>query len=255
MSQGRFSPKLIAGIILALLFGIGLYLRIYLPYDQVFSGDWIKFTGNDPYYHMRLVDNLLRHFPQFLVFDPYTFYPHGAPVGWPPFFDWLLASIIWIISLGSPSQHTIDIAGVYFPAVLGAITIIPVYFIGKELFNRWAGVISAGLITLLPGEFLGRSILGFTDHHVAETLLTSIVFLFLILTIKAARQRELTLDHIKRLEWVTITRPLIYSLLTGIFLAIYLLTWVGGLLFVFIITVYFVAQFIIDHLRKEATDS
>jgi dolichyl-diphosphooligosaccharide--protein glycosyltransferase len=254
MSQGRFSSKLMAGIILALLFGIGLYLRIYLPYDHVFSGDWIKFTGNDPYYHMRLVDNLLRHFPQFLAFDPYTFYPHGAPVGWPPFFDWLLASIIWIISLGSPSQHTIDIAGVYFPAVLGAITIIPVYFIGKELFNRWAGVISAGLITLLPGEFLGRSILGFTDHHVAETLFTTIVFLFLILAIKAARQRELTLDHIKRLEWATITRPLIYSLLTGIFLAIYLLTWVGGLLFVFIITIYFVAQFIIDHLRKEATD-
>ncbi len=254
MSQGRFSSKLIGGIILALFFGIALYLRIYLPYDHVFGGDWIKITGTDAYYHMRLVDNLLRHFPQFLAFDPYTFYPHGAPVGWPPFFDWLLASIIWIIGLGSPSQYTIDIVGVYFPAVLGAITIIPVYFIGKELFNRWAGVISAGLITLLPGEFLGRSILGFTDHHVAETLFTTIVFLFLVLAIKAAKQRELTLDHIKRLEWVIITRPLIYSLLSGIFLAIYLLTWVGGLLFVFIITVYFVAQFIIDHLRKKATD-
>ena len=70
MSQSRFSSKLIVGIILALSFGTALYLRIYLPYDHVFGSDWIKFTGNDAYYHMRLVDNLLRHFPQFLVFDP-----------------------------------------------------------------------------------------------------------------------------------------------------------------------------------------
>lgn len=47
MSQTRFSPNLIAGIILTLLIGIALYLRVYLPYDHVFSGEWIKFTGVD----------------------------------------------------------------------------------------------------------------------------------------------------------------------------------------------------------------
>ena len=59
MSKGRFSPKIVAGIMVALFFGASLYLRIVLPYDQVFSGDWIKFTGVDAYYHMRLVDNLV----------------------------------------------------------------------------------------------------------------------------------------------------------------------------------------------------
>jgi len=254
MSQSRFSPKLITGIMLALFFGIALYLRIALPYDQVFSGDWIKFTGVDAYYHMRLVDNLLHHFPHHIGFDPYTFYPNGHSIGWPPFFDWLLAGIIWIISLGSPSQHTVDVVAAYFPAVLGALTVIPVYFIGKELFNRWAGIISAGLIALLPGEFLGRSILGFTDHHAAETLFSTITILFLILAIKAARQRQLAFDHIKRRDWATITRPTVYSLLAGLFLAIYLLSWVGGLLLVFLIFVYFVIQFIINHLRGETTD-
>ena len=169
---------------LTLLIGIALYLRVYLPYDHVFSGGWIKFTSVDAYYHMRLVDNLLNHFPQHITFDPYTFYPHGHTVGWPPFFDWLLAGIIWLVSLGSPSQHTIDVVGVYFPAVLGTLSLIPVYFIGKVLFNRWVGVLSAGLVTLLPSEFLSRSILGFTDHHVAETLFTTITILFLILAVK-----------------------------------------------------------------------
>ncbi len=254
MSQTRFSPRLVAAIIVALFFGVALYLRIALPYDQVFSGDWIKFTGVDAYYHMRIVDNLVHNFPHLSSFDPYMLYPAGGGPGRYPFFDYFLAGIIWLIGLGSPTQHTIDVVGVYFPAVLGALTVIPVYFIGKELFNRWAGVISAGLIAVLPGQFLFMSILGFTDHHVAETLFTTVAILFLILAVKAARQRQLSFNHIKHRDWAIIANPLIYSLLAGLFLGIYLLTWMGALLFVFIIFVYFIVQFIIDHLKGRSTD-
>ncbi len=252
--ESRLSPKLLIGIILALLFATSLCLRVYLPYDKVFSGDWIKFTGVDAYYHMRLVDNLVHNFPRLAAFDPYLLYPGGAEVGGGHFFDWLLAGIIWVIGLGSPTQHTIDVISVYFPAVLGALTVIPVYFIGKELFGRWAGMLSAGLIALLPGEFLGRSILGFTDHDVANTLFTTITILFLILAIKTANQRQLTFSHLKRRDWATSAKPVIYSLLTGISLGIYLLTWAGGLLFVFLIWVYFIIQFVIDHLKGKSTD-
>ena len=252
--MSKLPPRLLFGIILALFFGVALYFRVCLPYDQVFSGDWIKFTSIDAYYHMRLVDNLALNFPRHMSFDPYFIYPGGRGIGTISFFDWFLAGIIWIIGLGSPTQHTVDVVGVYFPAVLGALTVIPVYFIGKELFNRWVGVLSAGLIALLPGEFLGRSILGFTDHHVAETLLTTVTMLFLILAIKAARQRQLIFNYLYHRDWATITKPIIYSLLTGIFLGIYLLTWGGALLFVFIISIYFIIQFIIDHLKHKSTD-
>jgi len=255
MSQTRFSPGLVAAIIVALFFGVALYLRIVLPHDQVFSGEWIKFTGVDAWYHMRIVDNLVYNFPHLNSFDPYMLYPYGSSlVGIPPFFDYLLAGIIWLVGLGSPTQHTIDVVGAYFPAILAAITVIPVYFIGKELFNRWAGVISAGLIAILPGEFLGRSILGFTDHHVAETLFSAVAMLFLILAVKAARQRQLSFNSIRHGNWAIITKPLVYSLLAGLFLGIYLLTWAGALLFVFIIFIYLIIQFIIDHLRGRSTD-
>jgi len=240
--------------LLALFFAVSLYLRVYLPYDSVFSGEWIKFTSVDAYSHMRLVDSLVYNFPHLIAFDPYFLYPGGTDVGNIHFFDWLLASIIWVIGLGSPTQHTIDVVAAYFPAVLGALTVIPVFLIGKELFGRWAGIISAGLIAILPGEFLGRSILGFADHHVAEVLFTTVTMLFLILAIKSARQRQLTFRHLKCLDWATGTKPVIYSLLTGISLGLYLLTWIGGLLFAFIISVYFITQFIIDHLKQQSSD-
>jgi len=254
MGQSKFLPTFVTAIIIALFFGVALYLRIALPYAQVFSGDWIKFTGVDAYYHMRIVDNLVYNFPHLNSFDPYMLYPGGGGPSGYPLFDYLLAGIIWLIGLGSPTQHTIDVVGVYFPAILGALTVIPVYFIGKELFNRWAGVISAGLVALLPGEFLGRSILGFTDYHGAETLFTAVAMLFLILAVKAARQRQLSFNSIKHGNWAIITKPLVYSLLAGLFLGIYFLTWPGALLFAFIISVYFIVQFIIDHLRGRSTD-
>jgi len=254
VKENRLSPELLAGIILALFFGIALFIRVYLPYEQVFSGEWIKFTSVDAYFHMRLVDNLVHNFPHLTDFAPYLHYPFGIKIDNIHFYDWLLAGIIWVIGLGSPTQHTIDAVAVYFPAVLAALTVIPVYFIGKELFGRWAGVLSAGLIAILPGEYLGRSLLGFTDHHVAETLFTATTMMFLILAIKASRERGLTFNHLQSRDWPTISKPIICSLLAGLFLGIYLITWIGALLFVFIITFYFVIQFIIDHLRRQSTD-
>ncbi|MBC8276108.1 MAG: oligosaccharyl transferase, archaeosortase A system-associated, partial [Chloroflexi bacterium] len=211
-------------------------------------------TGNDAYYHMRIVDNLVHNFPHLSSFNPYMIYPGGGGVTSLVFLDYLLAGIIWLIGLGSPTQHTVAVIGVYFPAVLGALTVIPVYFIGKALFNRWAGVIAAGLVGLFPGEFLGRSILGFTDYHVAETLFTTIAMLFLILAVKNARQKELTFGHLKQGDWSILAKPLIYSLLAGIFLGAYFLTWAGALLFVLIAFVGLVIQFIIDHLKGRSTD-
>jgi len=254
MGQNRFSLKLIAGIIVVLFVAVALYLRIVLPYDQVFSGDWIKFTSVDAYRYMRLVDNLVHNFPHLINFDPYMRYPHGLQLGSVNLFVYLLSGIIWLVGLGSPTQHTVDIVGVYFPAIVGALTVIPVYFIGKQLFNHWAGVLSAGLVAISPGEFLGRSILGRTDRDAVEVLFTALTMLFLILAIRTAGQKQLTFSHLKRRNWIAVTKPLLYSLLAGIFLGIYLLTWKGAFIFVIIIFVYFVIQYIIDHLGHKSTD-
>ena len=247
-------PTLTVALLVALCVGVALLLRIYLPYDKIFSGDFIKFSGTDVYHHMRLVDSLVYNFPHHTVIDPYRIYPGGTGTISLSFFEWLLAITIWLVGLGSPTQHTIDVVAVYFPTVLAGLTIITVYFLGKELFGRGAGVVAAGLMAVTPGEFLGRSILGFTDHDVINTLFTALTMLFLLLAIKAARQRELSLSHFYQRQWVVIARPALYSLLAGVFLGLYLLTWLGALLFVFIIAAYFIIQSIIDHLRHKSTD-
>ena len=242
------------GIILAVLCGISVYIRIYLPYDQIFVNDWVWFRETDAYYYIRQIENMVHSFPRYNSFDPYMLYPGGGQALNRPFFAWLVAAITLLVSRGAPTQHTIEVVGAYMPAILGTLTLIPVYFIGKELFNRWVGAIAAALVVILPGEFLHRSLLGFTDHHVAETLFSTVCILFLIMAIKRAREREISFGHILSRDWSTITKPLVYTLLAGVFLGIYLLCWQGGLLFIFIIFAYLVIQFIVDHLRHKSSD-
>jgi len=249
-------PKLLPILELVLIFGIAMLIRVLLPYSFVFTSDGIAFTGNDAYYHMHLVQSLVNNFPHFPVVDPYLLFGQLYEIT-PSFFQWLLGTVAWIFGLGSPSPHMVDVLGVYYPAILGALTVVPVYFIGRVLWGRhghWAGIVAAALVAVLPGEFLGRSILGFSDQHVMETLLSTTAVLFLILALKSARIRAITFLDIRRLDWGKILRPAIYAILCGIFLGLYIFAWQGALLLVFAIAVFFIAQFIIDHVRKHSTE-
>jgi len=62
-------------LLLIIIVAVALWLRVVLPYNQVFVKDWVKMTGVDAYYFMRLVDNLVKNFPQLTQFDPYLQYP------------------------------------------------------------------------------------------------------------------------------------------------------------------------------------
>ena len=53
--EARLLSKLFAGMILALLIDIALYLRVHLPYKQVLHSEWINFTDFNVYYQMRPV--------------------------------------------------------------------------------------------------------------------------------------------------------------------------------------------------------
>ena len=249
--------SLIYGALLALIFCLSLYIRA-LPYDSIFGGPFVRFGGNDPWYNMRLVENTLHNFPHRIYFDALTYYPHGTNVPFAPLFDYLLAVIIWLIGLGNPyatlGEHGIEVIGAWYPAILGALTVIPIYFIGKELWSRNAGLLSAALIAVLPGQFLSRSLLGFTDHHVAETLFSTIAMLFLILAVKSAKKNEITFYSVLEKNWSSLKKSLFYSFLGGIFLGSYYLAWKGAPLFIFVLLIYAVAQHIIDHVRGKSTD-
>ncbi|PWB52439.1 MAG: oligosaccharyl transferase, archaeosortase A system-associated [Candidatus Methanoperedenaceae archaeon] len=248
------NPMVVISILAAFI--LSLYIRVVLPHDTVFLGNGVfSISGDDGVYQMRIVDWIVHNFPDFLWFDPYTLYPHGQAMPWAPFFTYSLAIIALIAGLGSPSFDTIYTVGAYYPSILGALVVIPTYYIAKNVFDdRRIGILSAFIIAIIPGQFLSRSLLGFTDHHIAETLLSTVTMLFLVLSVKVARKNSFTFSDIKSLNWSALKPSIYYFILTGLFLSLYALTWKGALLFAFIIGIYIMVQHIVDHMHNKPTE-
>ena len=241
-----------AGVIISFL--IALYIRT-IPKAGVFlSNGFVRFGGNDPWYHLRNVEVMVHNFPHFPWFDACTSYPNGYPQLFAPLFDMLLATIIWVLGLGNPSQDLIYKVCAYYPAFLGALVVIPTYFAAKWVFDRRVGLLAAILVAIAPGQFLSRSMIGFNDHHIAETLFSTITAMFIIMALKVAREHPITFENFRNGNFESLKPALPYLVLTGVALGAYSLAWVGAIFFCFIIGIYLTVQHIIDHMHKRSTD-
>ena len=127
-------PKGVDTTICIILFLIAFAIRM-ITYSSIFVGNNVRFLEFDPFYHMRRAVSFAQNFPHTWNFDVYLNFPYGSIVGWPPIFDWTIALLANIIGFGHPSRYLIETVGVYFPVFLGSLSVIAVYFIGKEIFN------------------------------------------------------------------------------------------------------------------------
>jgi len=215
--------RFVAPVLLSVLIVGAFLLRVVGQWDRVFVGGNVWFRGVDPWYHMRLVDNMVVNFPVPMTWDMYAAYPSGNAVGFYPLLAWIVCGI-------SKLGFNYEVVGAIIPPILGALVLIPVYFIGKELFNKWVGLLAALLVAILPGELFHRSLLGFTDHHVLETLLMFTTILFLILAHKYNK--------------------LGYVVAAGISLGLYMLNWHGAAFFLLILGIWYAVEFTILRNRE-----
>jgi dolichyl-phosphooligosaccharide-protein glycotransferase len=159
--------------------------------------------------------------------------------------------VAWLLGGGAPSQHLVDMVAVYFPAVAGALLVFPVFFIGRAIINRWAGLVAAGFIALMPGEFLVRTLLGNTDRHALDMLLATLFMCFLVLSAQNGKNPVPFNEAGQNQRKAVVS--LVYAAIAGLCLGIYLQTWRGALLFIFISFAWLLLQFISDHLRGRST--
>jgi dolichyl-diphosphooligosaccharide--protein glycosyltransferase len=228
-----------------LIFMLALFFR-FLAFNKVFIGDNVLFQGYDELYHMRLITYSAHNFPHFLWFDSYIDYPYGFYVGWMPLFDLAIAFIIRLIAFGSPTTHTIETIAAMFPPVLGALTVFPVFLIGKELRDIKLGLLSAFLFAIIPAH-VEISRLGSTDHHVAEVFLFAMILLLLMLSIKRS-------EKIKGIFSMDVY-SLIFAVLAGIFVGVLVFTWSAAPIYIAIFSIYFIIQCGVNLYRKTSSNA
>ena len=240
---------------------IMLYIRTVPSWNNVFTNwTWINGTNyvnvdmSDSVYTMHLVYNTIAHFPVRILYDPFTNVPFGSNIHFGPLYTIAVAFTAIVVGLGHPSTQLIADVGAIFPAVIGALYAIPTYYLGKKLFGRNAAFIAALVMAFLPGQFLFRSMLGFTDHHVFEVLFTVATIAFLVYALDAAKKSNLSFEQIRKRDYKALRDPLLYSFLAGAALGCYVLSWPAALLVAFMLFAYFVIQCMIDHVQGKSLE-
>lgn len=216
-----------------------------LPYKALVGSGRAYFIGTDPFYHFRETLGAVRAFPRVPRFDPWTNYPFGTTTGqFGSLFDLLAAAYVVVMAGRDASEQYVgEVLGAY-PAVLGALLIVPFYYLAKRLLGIPGAIVATITIALLPGEFLIRSIAAYSDHHVMEALLAlvSILGVYVAATrAQAARDRL-----VEPRGFVDVRGPLPWALLGGVGLALYFYAWPPAILFLAILTVWLTVVILIE---------
>ena len=164
-----------------LLFLSAIGVRI-LSWHSVFQQDGVYLNGNDAYYHFRRIRYSIDHFPNVLGFDPLINFPDGAQPIWPPTFDWLVAALLRLLP-GIDQADRFERFAVLIPPIVGAGTVLIVYFIGLRFFSRAVAILAAMSMAILPAHSL-YSRLSAVDHHF---LVAAVVAVMLMLAMALFR--------------------------------------------------------------------
>ena len=159
MNLPKFSLGKTFGILLV------LFLLILIMYASVF----VRMTtfnskiilDYDPWWFYRHAKEIIDNNFVAPKWDLLSFYPPGRPVqpqqGWP----YIMAVMYKLISFVIPAISFMTVAKLA-PVIMSALTVIPAFFLGKLLSNKWGGIATALFATLTPA-FIGVSMAGYCD--------------------------------------------------------------------------------------------
>lgn len=124
-------------VVLFSIFLVALALRLVTAkYDLL--------LGADPWYHYKIA-NILLETGKYPMYEYYTRYPFGEIVASPPGLYYLPVFIYKVIGFVGVSFFRIF---QLLPAVFGSLTVVPLYFFIKELYNEKAGFLTSLLLAI-----------------------------------------------------------------------------------------------------------
>lgn len=223
------------------IFFLVLFLNTYFNltsdiaiYEDGEGFDRYLLSGPDPYYNLRIVQSTYEtgKYQYYSETDPLLNYPLGARGGRAPLLNMIALGFSKLLT---PFMSELDAIGrsmQFIPALFGALLIFPVYFIGKHLFNKKAGLIAAFFITVIPIHISSGhgSAYSLFDHDSLNLLLFFLTFLFLIVSLKEKDR----------------TKSILYAVLAGVPLAALTMVWVEARFLYVIIAGYTIVQMVID---------
>lgn len=164
------------GVIALIALGIALRLCDLPMVWQPQTG--LLFKTPDDYYHLRRVMQVLLQPGQLGVFDTWRGLSHTVPCIWPLQYSWVMASWVWLLSLGQITQSRAEFLVAAWPILLALLTAGVIWRLGRRLTPKWAWL--PPVLYLLIPKNIDLSLYTEIDHHIAETLAYALSLLCLL---------------------------------------------------------------------------
>jgi dolichyl-diphosphooligosaccharide--protein glycosyltransferase len=235
--------------LLVTLVVFALWNRVRNYSNFIVDGE-VLYPNNDPWYHARSTEYVVENFPQTMPFDPWTNFPQGTAEGqFGTLFDQIIALIALVVGLGSPSDGTVELVILFAPALFGVAVMIPLYFIGKRLGGRFAGVIGVMFVAFAPDGLLTASVAGNADHAPAEVLFMACGILGLMTALEVAERELPVWELVVEGEFGAIRGTVGWSMVAGMALGLYMWVWPPGVWIFGIVGLFFVLYSAFEHVR------
>ncbi|MGA1820915.1 MAG: STT3 domain-containing protein [Thermoplasmatota archaeon] len=241
------------------IFILAFLIRSYFYYQISFDTWPPRIVGNDPSYHKRVID-FVQSEGRHPIIDPLLNYPIGGGNPRPPIFDWSIAIVGLVLSpfFGFNVDASTWYVFQFAPTFWGALTIFPMYLLGKEAFGRKAGIMAAFFLALTASH-IERSTLGFTDHDSFIVFFVVLAMYFLSKSFSVQKDRNYIEDWRKPESVILGFRSFFtenkeavgYAVLTGLSIATIALTWQGYGYVMAILLIYFLVQLFLQRFRNE----
>lgn len=217
-------------------------------YVRTMDYRWPYLRNIDSYSFMRSMQLIVDNGGWVPASDELIMAPYGAPFqqNYPYFYQYLGAWSYMLFRAFMPALQLWQYL-IYFPAFLASLMAIPMYFIGKILYDKRAGVIAA-LLIVLDTSIMSRTLGGDPDSDAFIMLLPLVVMALFLLSYKLVNEKGIN------------RRSILYTVITGIMLGVWDYSWAGWWYVEWLITGFVVLRVILDYaqlrnIRKMAAAS
>ncbi|HEQ78681.1 MAG TPA: hypothetical protein ENN76_00275, partial [Euryarchaeota archaeon] len=244
-----------------LVFALALFVRSYFGFDSATNDgdDFLLSGGSDAYYYKRIID-FTAETGKDITFDPMLNYPLGTRNPRPPLYGWsnVFAGQAIAPILGMDDHTSIWYVFQMSTAFWGALTIVPLYFIGREIFDKRTAIVAAITLALMAAH-IDRSVLSNGDHDAYVLFFVTCAFYFYLRalnTVKGDRWVENLLKPASlkaglKKYFSSNKRSLLYAFLSAMFMLCVSLAWQGFIYIIVVVLIYLVIQLFFNMFRKK----
>ena len=253
------SYSVMVGLAIFIAFAVRTGWNVLPAMNASATGLWDMTGGSDPWYMKRVVDYIVAERSHY-IFDHDRAYPMGAINPRPPLFSWSLAlgglGLSWLLEMPADEATWWSVAAM--PAVFGALIVLPLAAIAKNVHSKGAGILTAWLIALMPGH-ISHATFGLADHDSFALLFLSMAFYYWVRAVDDLGTERLFQNPSSsplyllagiRETWHRNPRAMAFATLSGISFATVALGWKGFVYGPGILFLAYSGQIILNMFRK-----